>query len=58
MYEVKTEVIRNIKEEFINELIKRDYEYSGYALDSIINEWMKCKQNLLELLSKHPLWNP
>lgn len=58
MYEVKTEVIRNIKEEFSNELNERNYEYSGYALDEIIDEWMKRKQNLLELFSKHPLWNP
>lgn len=58
MYEVKTEVIRSIKEEFINELNERGYEYSGYALDSIINEYLTRKQKLLELLSKHPLWNP
>lgn len=58
MYEVKTEVIRSIIREFINELNKRDYEYSENALDKIINEWVTRKQDLLQLLSKHPLWNP
>ena len=58
MYEVKDEVIRNIKNEFANELYERDYSYSEIALDKIINEWIARKQDLLELFSKHPLWNP
>ena len=58
MYEVKDEVIKNIINEFEKELDKRYYEYSENALDKIVNEWVTRKQNLLELLSKHPLWNP
>lgn len=58
MYEVKYEVITNITREFKTELDERNYPYSENAIDKIINEWMERKQNLLELLSKHPLWNP
>lgn len=58
MYTVESKVIRQIKEMFIEEVSDRDYNYEHYAIDKIIDSSLKAKANLLELLSKHPLWNP
>lgn len=58
MYEISAEVLNNLKAEFKRELIKRGYAYTDHAIDAILEEWMDNKNELLELLSKHPNWNP
>jgi len=57
MYTVRVELIEAIKEEFKEELAKRDYEYSDDAIDEIFDEWFSSKQMLFEILSKHPNWD-
>lgn len=58
MYEVSTNIMKDIKDEFIRELDNRGYSYSCSAIDIIFTEWYNQKQGLLSLLSKHPNWNP
>ena len=58
MYEVSTNIMRDIKDEFIRELDTRGYSYSCSAIDTIFTEWYNQKQGLLSMLSKHPNWNP
>ena len=58
MYTVSDEVLRKIETKFKEELCDRDYDYEIYAIEKIMDEWLKAKQNLFDLLSKHPLWNP
>lgn len=48
----------NIIDEFCNELSERNYPYTRTAVETIINEWYKAKKPLIDLLSKHPKWNP
>ena len=57
MYTVESNVRENITREFRAELSERDYDDEHYAVDKIIDNALKAKANLLELLSKHPLWN-
>ena len=57
MYEVSSEILEKIKNEFQDELDERNYQYSSDAIDKIIDEWAYVKHNLLNLLSKHPNWN-
>lgn len=55
-YVIKQETLDNIKNAMKNVLSN----YKGttnYALDEIINEWIKAKQPLFDILSKHPNWN-
>ena len=58
MYEVSTNIMKDIKDEFIRELDNRGYSYSFSAIDNILDEWYRQKQGLLSLLSKHPNWEP
>lgn len=58
MYEVSTNIMKDIKDEFIRELDNRGYSYSCSAIDIIFTEWYNQKQGLLSMLSKHPNWNP
>lgn len=50
-----------VKESIVNEmgnvLGDRDYPYSDYAINRIVDEWAERKRDLIELFSKHPNWN-
>lgn len=50
-----------VKESIVNEmgnvLGDRDYPYSDYAINRIVDEWAERKKDLIELFSKHPNWN-
>ncbi len=58
MYEISGKIMSDIKDEFIRELENRNYRYSDFAIDDILDEWYHQKQGLLSLLSKHPNWEP
>lgn len=51
--EVRNEVYKNMTEE----LTDRHYDWSKNAINSILDTWNERKDALLDLLSKHPLWN-
>lgn len=50
--------LSNIRTEFAQELTRRDYPWNGFAIERIIDEWYAAKKPLIDLLSKHPNWNP
>ena len=52
--EIKNSILREMKEE----LNEREYEYTSNALNKIVEECFERKQQLLDLFSKHPNWNP
>jgi len=52
--EIRNEILRNME----CELDDRYYDYNRYALNRILDAWNTAKNPLIELLSKHPLWNP
>lgn len=54
MVEIKKSIVNEMKEV----LSKRGYDYEEHALTKIVNTSIERKSNLIELLSKHPLWNP
>lgn len=58
MYEVSNEVMRAIRKEFVSELRNRYYNYNDNAINEILDEWCQQKGMLLNILSKHPNWNP
>lgn len=58
MYEIDQYTLDHLRYEIEDELDDRRYDYNGFALNKILNEWKEAKQNLLCLLSKHPNWNP
>lgn len=58
MYEVSSNIMENIKDEFRRELDNRGYRYSSSAINVIFSEWYSQKRGLLSMLSKHPNWNP
>lgn len=58
MYEIREEIMNNLKDEFEDELTERGYEFTNEATNKIFAEWAEKKQMLLELLSKHPNWVP
>lgn len=58
MYEVSYETIAHIRDEFEAELNKRDYNHSRHALDDIFDTWLQRKATLIDILSKHPNWDP
>lgn len=49
--------IKHIKDIFMQELDDRNYNYKWEAIDTIFDEWLKRKSNLINLLSKHPNWD-
>lgn len=51
-------ILANLKTEFCKELYRRNYEYTDHAIDTIIDSWYEAKKPLIDLLSKHPNWNP
>lgn len=51
-------MLSNIKAELKNELTERNYEWSDFAINKIVEEWYAQKKPLIDLLSKHPNWNP
>ena len=55
---ISTEIKNLIIEEMEEELDERDYYYSRNSLEKIVNVWSERKSNLIDLLSKHPSWNP
>lgn len=55
-YQVKPETLDNIKKEMRQVLYKYFYK-TNTALDEILRVWLKSKQPLLDILSKHPNWN-
>lgn len=57
MYEISNEIYEGILREMEEVLEERDYDYNTDALRSILNTWLERKQNLLEMLSKHPNWD-
>lgn len=52
------EIITALKDEFMTELYEREYSYEDFAINAIFDEWFKQKTGLIDLLSKHPNWNP
>lgn len=46
-----------IRQEFIDELRSRDYNYTEEAVDIILSQWLESKAGLIELFRKHPNWN-
>ncbi|MBQ3023019.1 MAG: hypothetical protein IJD91_06875 [Clostridia bacterium] len=58
MYEVSKEIRENILDQIVEELEERCYDYSENALNAILDEWFAQKNGLMEVLSKHPNWNP
>lgn len=53
MLEIKKTIINEMEEV----LDDRGYEYSSYALCKIVDSSISAKENLINLFSKHPLWN-
>lgn len=58
MANISNEIKNSIINEMVTELHDRDYYYDTYCLDDIVTECFKQKNALLDLLSRHPLWNP
>ena len=58
MANIKREVVSNIIREMEIELDERDYVYSETYLYNIVDECLHQKNDLIDLLSNHPLWNP
>ena len=57
MYEISNEIRRNILKEMKDVLSERDYDYSTFALEKIIDTWIERKADLFDILSKHPNWD-
>ena len=55
---VSTEIKKAIVDEMAEELDSRDYEFERTHLNTIVTTCIKNKNNLIELFSKHPHWNP
>lgn len=55
---VSTEVKNAIVNEMADELKEREYYYQKSSLNQIVTECFNQKKDLIELLSKHPNWNP
>ena len=51
-------ILSNIKTEFAQELSRREYPWNGFAVERIIDKWYEQKKSLIDLLSRHPNWNP
>lgn len=58
MYIVEDKVIDNIHNTACQVLQDRGWDYDFYIVKEIIKKSLKRKQPLLDLLSKHPNWNP
>ena len=56
-YEVKQETLDSIKEE-MKKVLSYYSRKTDKALDDILKEWIRVKQPLLDIFSKHPNWNP
>lgn len=58
MATITTEIKNAIINEMEEVLSSRYYSFGRKHLEKIVNEWFERKKGLIELLSKHPLWNP
>lgn len=58
MANISTEIKNSIIDEMEEELKERGYYYERQHLTKIVDECVNRKNNLIDLLSKHPLWNP
>lgn len=58
MTNVSLETINAIVEEMGEELKERKYAYKNEHLLKVVNTCIERKNALIELFSKHPLWNP
>ena len=58
MTNLTMEIEKAIISEMEDELLDRNYDCSTRALNKIVDTWFERKHDLIELLSKHPLWNP
>ena len=58
MATITTEIKNAIVNEIVEELEEREYKYKTSHITTIVNEWFNQKGNLIDLFSKHPLWNP
>ena len=58
MATITTEIKNAIVREIEDELNDRSYEYNTSHLNKIVDEWFQRKNSLIDLFSKHPLWNP
>jgi uncharacterized protein YecA (UPF0149 family) len=47
MYEIREEIMNNLKDEFEDELTERGYEFTNEATNKIFTEWAEKKQMLL-----------
>ena len=54
---VEEKIKNNIIDKMKEVLNERDYNYTENALRTIVNKWEERKSDLLDVLSKHPLWN-
>lgn len=58
MATVTTEVKKSILQEMKEELNNRDYCYQEFSLNMILARCFEQKNDLIDLFSKHPCWNP
>ena len=58
MYEVSNEVRENLVEQVERVLNERNYPYNHRVIKDIVNNAIEAKSSLIDLLSKHPKWNP
>lgn len=58
MATITNEIKKAIVNEMAEVLSSRYYSYEKNHLEVIVNEWFARKNGLIDLLSKHPLWNP
>lgn len=54
---ISTEIKKAIVDEMAEELDSRDYEFEKEHLRTIVTTCIESKANLINLFSKHPLWN-
>ena len=54
---VSSKVKQGITKQFIKVLEDRSYPYTESAVNKIIETFLKSKDSLIKLLSKHPNWN-
>lgn len=55
---ITTEIKNAIVNEMAEELDNREYDFETCHLKTIVSECLNEKRNLIEVLSKHPNWNP
>ncbi len=58
MYTISKEVRNNIFDKFMDVVETEGYGYSLNAINKILDTWFERKNRLMEILSKHPKWNP